>query len=512
MTQFEYSCPNDHSVKFILEMCGRTAQCPKCSARFEVPTLEEVREMLGDDITPELEKEFQEAKKKLEAHAKAKARRAQAAAQSSSSQLHEFEFECPNGDQVKFTLEMCGHAAKCPKCGIRFDVPKLEFVREMLEGQIDSELEEEFKNAEIKYQEFLKAKALKRAQLEKEKKEKAEKEEEEKAEQKKAAREKAEKEAKEKEAQEKAEQETKEKAEHETKESEERTKKTQEMKFTFGMDFAEGSSEESSEESTEESSEEMISFLCPNGHQLEAPVSSAGKKGKCPECGAKFKVPSMESLEESSQSSELELNPEGGLSPDEIQASEQTKAFTDKETAVLPPKISISKDSTEKPFLYPNLAIGKTGEIDLGLDETIQSIPEAVKMDPMAKFFWTLWTSGSEPTEESGKSEEAAKDGAESDGKPEESLEEKDCGKPEEKEEKPELNDFRANIIGKSIKSAQAGKIEIQTADGKVFCPLEFYEDRSLSRIGYFEALDENERPITLVIRWENVVRIVVKK
>ena len=48
-------------------MCGRTAQCPKCSARFEVPTLEEVREMLGDEITPELEKEFQEAKKKLEA-------------------------------------------------------------------------------------------------------------------------------------------------------------------------------------------------------------------------------------------------------------------------------------------------------------------------------------------------------------------------------------------------------------------------------------------------------------
>ena len=67
-------------------------------------------------------------------------------------------------------------------------------------------------------------------------------------------------------------------------------------------------------------------------------------------------------------------------------------------------------------------------------------------------------------------------------------------------------------IIGKSIKSSQAGKIEIQTADGRVFCPLEFYEDRSLSRIGYFEALDEKERPITLVIRWENVVRIVVKK
>lgn len=506
MTQFEYSCPNNHSVKFILEMCGRTAQCPKCSARFEVPTLEEVREMLGDDITPELEEEFQAAKKKLEEHAKAKAKRAQAAAQrSSSSQLHEFEFDCPNGDQVKFTLEMCGHTAKCPKCGIRFDVPKLEFVREMLEGQIDEELEKEFKNAEIKYQEFLKAKALKRAQLEKEAKEKSEKEKEEKAEQ----------EAKEKEAQEKADQEAKEKEERETKENEESVKKPKDFQFTFGMESSEESTEQSTEESPEESSEEMISFLCPNGHQLEAPVSSAGKKGKCPECGAKFKVPSMESLEEASQGSELELNPEGGLSFDEIQASEQTKAFTDKESTVLPPKITISKDSTEKPFLYPNLAIGKTGEIDLGLDETLRSIPEAVKMDPMAKFFWTLWTSGADSSAGSEKPQEGGKNGAGSDGKPEESPEEKADAKPEKKDEKDEKdasNDFRENIIGHSLKSSQAGKIEIQTADGKIFTPLEFYEDRSLSQIGYFEALDENERPITLVIRWENVVRIVVKK
>lgn len=466
MTQFEYSCPNGHSVKFILEMCGRTAQCPKCSARFEVPTLEEVREMLGDDITPELESEFQKAKKKLEEHAKAKAAKRAQASQSSSSQVHEFEFECPNGDQVKFTLEMCGHTAKCPKCGIRFDVPKLEAVREMLGDQIDAELEKEFRNAEIKYQEFLKAKAQKRAQLEKKAKEKAEIE--------KAEKEKAEKEAEEKEAREKEEQEAKEKAELEAKENEEAKKPKQEIDFSFG----------------EDPQEEMIHFLCPNGHPLEAPVSSAGKKGKCPDCGAKFKVPSAEATEEASQNIELELNLESGPSLDESEAAQETKTFSDKESGVFPPKITISKDSTERPFLYPNLAIGKTGEIDLGLDETIQSIPEAVKMDPMAKFFWTLWTSGSEAEAKDEKPEEAEKEDTEPTGN----------------------TDFRENIIGRSIKSAQAGKIEIQTADGKIFTPLEFYEDKSLSRIGYFEALDEKERLITLVIRWENVVRIVVKK
>ena len=124
-------------------------------------------------------------------------------------------------------------------------------------------------------------------------------------------------------------------------------------------------------------------------------------------------------------------------------------------------------------------------------------------MDPMAKFFWTLWTSEiSDPVEDDTDADnDVVIEGPE---EPEEA---------EKEDTEPTGNtDFRENIIGRSIKSAQAGKIEIQTADGKIFTPLEFYEDKSLSRIGYFEALDEKERLITLVIRWENVVRIVVKK
>ncbi|MDO4425048.1 MAG: hypothetical protein Q4D17_04715, partial [Planctomycetia bacterium] len=70
----------------------------------------------------------------------------------------------------------------------------------------------------------------------------------------------------------------------------------------------------------------------------------------------------------------------------------------------------------------------------------------------------------------------------------------------------------KSKLIGTAMKSHQSGKIEIQTADGKTFIPLEFYEDKSLSPIGFFEALDEDKNSVTLVIRWENVVRIVVKK
>jgi hypothetical protein len=36
-----------------------------------------------------------------------------------------------------------------------------------------------------------------------------------------------------------------------------------------------------------------ISLLCPNGHKLLCPESQAGKRGKCPHCGAVFRVPEV---------------------------------------------------------------------------------------------------------------------------------------------------------------------------------------------------------------------------
>jgi hypothetical protein len=35
----------------------------------------------------------------------------------------------------------------------------------------------------------------------------------------------------------------------------------------------------------------VVKFLCPNGHQLNAPVDLVGKRGKCPKCGTAFVVP-----------------------------------------------------------------------------------------------------------------------------------------------------------------------------------------------------------------------------
>ncbi|MGQ9605913.1 MAG: hypothetical protein ACUVTW_06900 [Thermogutta sp.] len=51
-----------------------------------------------------------------------------------------------------------------------------------------------------------------------------------------------------------------------------------------------------------------IEFLCPNGHRLFGPGDLQGKPGKCPECGSTFRIPSYEELSESEQTAATPLS------------------------------------------------------------------------------------------------------------------------------------------------------------------------------------------------------------
>jgi Zn finger protein HypA/HybF involved in hydrogenase expression len=63
---------------------------------------------------------------------------------------------------------------------------------------------------------------------------------------------------------------------------------------------------------------ETFVFLCPNGHKLNGPPSLKGKPGKCPHCGAKFRIPSDEDADEEVPTGEQEEEiPEGQADDDQ---------------------------------------------------------------------------------------------------------------------------------------------------------------------------------------------------
>lgn len=54
-----------------------------------------------------------------------------------------------------------------------------------------------------------------------------------------------------------------------------------------------------------------IALLCPNGHRLICPEQQAGKRGKCPHCGATFRVPELSTAPVAGGSSPSLVSPSG---------------------------------------------------------------------------------------------------------------------------------------------------------------------------------------------------------
>lgn len=153
--QFEILCPNGHTVRFSLKLAGRLCQCPKCSAKIPIPSLDELRESLGDEPDAEIEEAFRVAAENLAKHEAAlKAKLAAAAAEKAKAEAAEkqkaaatspvvpeekpkdaapqgvavveelIEFACPNGHQLSATVDQAGKPGTCPECGTRFLVPE----------------------------------------------------------------------------------------------------------------------------------------------------------------------------------------------------------------------------------------------------------------------------------------------------------------------------------------------------------------------------------------------------
>jgi hypothetical protein len=112
---------------------------------------------------------------------------------------------------------------------------------------------------------------------------------------------------------------------------------------------------------------DMFVFLCPNGHKLNGPSSLKGKAGKCPHCGAKFRIPSDEE--------ELEL-PE--------------------DTSEEPPQATTSGDQ----FVFPGFETDENAEEvyeAVEVEDTVDPPPDGIH--PLCYIVGRLWDRKTDDTE-----------------------------------------------------------------------------------------------------------------
>lgn len=105
----------------------------------------------------------------------------------------------------------------------------------------------------------------------------------------------------------------------------------------------------------------VIRFLCPNGHQLTAPETLAGKAGKCPKCGLAFAVPTLEEIgaAEAEQTPAETPKPQGEEPQPESQpeaepSSSQASGSVDLNLPMNPGSAKSDKGSNVFVFLCPN--------------------------------------------------------------------------------------------------------------------------------------------------------------
>jgi len=106
-----------------------------------------------------------------------------------------------------------------------------------------------------------------------------------------------------------------------------------------------------------------IRFTCPNGHKLHVKTFLAGKRGVCPNCGAKFVIPSAEETQQASNHSSSETSESrSALTRTQLEAGSPSIiiAIAEPSTSValpvnldMPASLSAEIDAPSDEFAFP---------------------------------------------------------------------------------------------------------------------------------------------------------------
>jgi hypothetical protein len=126
--------------------------------------------------------------------------------------------------------------------------------------------------------------------------------------------------------------------------------------------------------------EPEIEFLCPNGHHLHGPASLQGKPGECPECGSRFRIPTLEEVAAPSPAGE-EIHLEGyAAAPGQV--VEETAAPLGEPSGKAVPTAARAQPSG--------------GDSSVPLDLPPQAILDSPSVHPMADLFARFWAARAE--------------------------------------------------------------------------------------------------------------------
>ncbi len=129
----QFVCPNGHKIHCGEERAGMAARCPRCGAKFRIPTLDEIRAgqlqahpadlAAGDAQRPPPPAGGRPAAAEI--------------ALGPATAADQIEFFCPNDHRLHGPASLQGQPGTCPQCGAEFRIPSLDEWEEEAEAWDD---------------------------------------------------------------------------------------------------------------------------------------------------------------------------------------------------------------------------------------------------------------------------------------------------------------------------------------------------------------------------------------
>ncbi len=222
--------------------------------------------------------------------------------------------------------------------------------------------------------------------------------------------------------------------------------------------------------------EELLEFLCPNEEcpkqLLQAPASMAGKRGQCPHCGSKFRVPYPEELHTDTDEGERVAEAAGDSGPQDGADSLGRAVAEARSTDVVEDVEEIEEPEAPAP----------------PAEEEPAPEPPPEEVEPPLNFEFI------ESVVDSSRSEEDLDSAA-------------DDMPPHNASEHPMAALFE-KIWDESEREAV---VELRLTTGEMITPVHYSHDFSRGQHGIFGSLDREGRHVLEVIPWDNIARVTVR-